>query len=117
MYIRPEHLWYFVRFLLGVGLTPHKSLTLGGLDIPISRFPDFLRSMIDGDGCIHTWIHPGNGRRQWASRISSASPVFASWLRLSIEAYFGVRGRIHVTKGKGNRHPIYMIKFGKLPAR
>lgn len=105
------------RFLLDVGLTPHKSLTLGSLNIPISRFPDFLRGMIDGDGCIHTWIHSSNGRRQWALKISSASPVFASWLRLSIEAYFGVRGRIHIGTGKGKRHPIHLIKFGKLAAQ
>jgi len=105
------------RFLQQVGLTPAKSLTLGVLNIPIQRFPDFLRGMIDGDGCILTWIHSSNGRRQWALHISSASPVFASWLKLSIETFFGVRGRMHVREGRGSRHPLYIVKFGKLPAQ
>ena len=107
----------FYRFLQEVGLTPDKSLTLGRLNIPIPYFPDFLRGMIDGDGCIFTWLHSSNRRRQWALQISSASPVFALWLKLSIEAFFGVRGRIHVRRGEGNRHPLYIIKFGKLPAQ
>jgi len=42
----------FYDFLLSVGLTPHKSLTLGSLNITENYFHDFLRGLIDGDGCI-----------------------------------------------------------------
>lgn len=104
------------RFLLSIGLTPAKSLTLGSLAIPAQNFSDFLRGVIDGDGCIRTWIHPSNGLRQWALKIASASPHFAAWLKSSIENTFSVRGRLHVFKGK-RKNPIYDIKFGKLAAQ
>lgn len=103
-------------FLLDVGLTPAKSLTLSALDVPTQQFPDFLRGMIDGDGCIRTWIHPSNGLRQWALEISSASPVFSLWLKESVEGFFGVGGRRHV-RSKKRKNPIYTIKFGKLAAQ
>lgn len=103
------------RHLLNVGLTPSKSVSLGALNLSMPHFHDFLRGLIDGDGNIHTWIHSGNGIRQWALRISSAAPVFAYWLKSLIEEFFAVRGSIHVEEGK--QHPIYTIKFGKLSAK
>lgn len=42
----------FYYWLVGIGLTPAKSLTLGPLAIPDEHFADFLRGCIDGDGCI-----------------------------------------------------------------
>lgn len=104
------------RFLQDVGLTPRKSLTLGMLRVPAQHFPDFLRGVIDGDGCIRTWIHPSNGHRQWALTITSASVVFASWLKSSIEEIFQVQGSLYVFKGK-DKNPIYTVKFGKLAAQ
>ncbi len=102
-------------FLLNVGLTPAKSLTLGPLNIRMDHFPDFLRGVIDGDGNIHTWIHSNNGIRQWALRITSASPVFTTWLKALIEDYFAVCGSVRVEKGK--LYPFHTIKFGKLTAK
>lgn len=104
------------RFLLEVGLTPRKSLTLGSLRIPMSYFPEFLRGVIDGDGCIRTWIHSHNGKRQWALQITSASPAFSWWLKSMIEEVFCVRGRLHVRE-QAQRHPVYIVKFGKLAAQ
>ncbi|MBU1091000.1 MAG: hypothetical protein KKC42_04065, partial [Candidatus Omnitrophica bacterium] len=63
----------FYDFLLSIGLTQHKSLTLGALEIPNQYFVDFLRGVIDGDGCIRGWIHPSNKREQWSLRIYSGS--------------------------------------------
>jgi hypothetical protein len=50
---------HFVRFLTALGLTPKKSLTIGPLEVPDDAFPDFLRGVIDGDGCIRTLDPPG----------------------------------------------------------
>ncbi len=102
-----------VRFLTAVGLTPRKSLTIGSLEVPDDAFPDFLRGVIDGDGSIRTWIHPGNGIQQWALKISTASPAFAAWLRSRIEESFHVRGAVH-QKRTALKHPLYDVKFGKL---
>jgi len=42
----------FYEFPLSVGLLPNKSLIVGSLEVPRERFVDFLRGLIDGDGCI-----------------------------------------------------------------
>lgn len=102
-----------VRFLAALGLGPRKSLTIGPLDVPDDMFADFLRGVIDGDGNIRTWIHSGNGVRQWALKISTASPRFAVWLQSRIDGRFRVRGALH-RKVTGRIHPIYEVKYGKL---
>lgn len=102
-----------LQFLTAVGVTPRKSFTIGPLDVPDETFPDFLRGVIDGDGSIRTWVHPGNGVRQWALKISTASPRFAVWLQSRIDGCFRVRGALH-RKATGRIHPIYEVKYGKL---
>ena len=107
----------FYSLLLEIGLKPNKSLNLGALNVPKAHFHDFLRGIIDGDGNIQTWIHSSNKRRQWALRIYSASPAFASWLKSSIEDYFAVKGSMYVEERPGSHGPLHTIKFGKLPAK
>ncbi len=107
----------FYKFLLDIGLMPRKSLTLGALKINRDYFPDFLRGIIDGDGCISTWIHRTNLNRQWSLRISSAAPLFINWLKKEIEKYFSVKGKLYKYKYKDKKNNIYILKFGKLPAK
>ncbi len=102
----------FYEFLLSIGLTPRKSLTLGELKIPTEWFSDFIRGVIDGDGCIRKWIHPSNKREQWSLRIYSASSVFIHWLKQTIEENFFAKGRIH-----GNGKGTFVLKYGKLSAQ
>ncbi len=45
------------RFLLLIGLTPRKSLTLAGVDVPDEFFDDFVRGLLDGDGSIYLRRH------------------------------------------------------------
>src|ERR1043165_5678244 len=56
----------FYRFLTSLGLTPNKSLTLGSLNIESDYLGDFLRGVIDGDGCTYNWIHKSNQHKQWS---------------------------------------------------
>lgn len=107
----------FYKFLLNIGLTQRKSLTLGKLSIPDFYFPDFLRGVIDGDGNIHTWIHNSNGNRQWALRIFSGSNKFTFWLKEMVESYFSTNGKIHISKRSNTKNPLYIIKFGKFAAK
>lgn len=102
----------FYEFLLEVGLTPGKSLTLGPLNIPGHGFIDFLRGVIDGDGGIRGWTHPTNGCEQWTLRIWSASPVFIEWMKNAVETWFSVKGRIHLSNASA-----FGLKFGKLAAQ
>lgn len=107
----------FYKYLLDIGITPKKSLTLGEIAIDRRYFSDFLRGVTDGDGCINTWVHRTNGHRQWALRITSAAPIFAQWLKNEIENCFHVRGRIYTHKYKGKKNYINVLKFGKLAAK
>jgi hypothetical protein len=100
-------------FLLNVGLKSRKSLRLSKLNVPRSYFRDFLRGVIDGDGCIRTWKHPSNGVTQWMLKIISASPPFIEWIKECCESCFKVRGKIH-SQPQSN---VYVLKYGKLAAQ
>ncbi len=43
------------RWLLKIGLFPHKTYTIGELKIPNKYFRDFLRGHLDGDGNIENY--------------------------------------------------------------
>lgn len=107
----------FYRYLLNIGLKPKKSLTLESIKVPTPYFKDFLRGVIDGDGCINTWIHKTNGNKQWCLRVHSGAPIFSKWLKQEIEKYFGVKGKLYSRLVKNRRNPIFDVKFGKLAAK
>jgi hypothetical protein len=104
----------FYDFLLSIGLTPNKSLSLHAVKVPRQYFFDFARGLIDGDGCIRSWIHPSNKREQWSLRIYSGSAEFLEWLRLSIESILKAKGKVHRHNDSGGCH---VLKFGKMAAR
>ena len=105
------------KYLLSIGLTPKKSLTLGKIKIDQIYFVDFLRGIVDGDGCISTWVHKTNLHRQWSLRITSAAPIFIKWLKKEIEKYFSVKGKLYKYRYKDKKNDIYILKFGKLPTK
>ena len=106
----------FYKFLLNVGLTPKKSLTLDKIDVPDKYFKDFLRGVIDGDGSISSWIHKSNRNIQWSSRIFSGSKLFINWLKEKTEKQFKIKGKLHISK-KINTNPLYTLKFGKFSTK
>lgn len=107
----------FYEFLLNVGLTPQKSLTLGKIKIDPHYFSHFLRGVIDGDGCICTWRHRTNFHRQWSLRITSAAPAFIKWLKKEIERCFCVKGKLYSYRYKDKKNDILILKFGKLATK
>jgi hypothetical protein len=107
----------FYQYLCKIGLSPKKSLILEEIAVNQRYFRDFLRGVIDGDGCISTWIHRGNGHRQWSLRIVSGAKIFSHWLKKEVEDFFGVQGRLYVRREKGRKNPLYLLKFGKLAAK
>lgn len=101
-------------FLLSVGLTPCKSLTLKNLKIDEKYFNDFLRGLIDGDGCIRRWFHPTNYNQQWSLRIYSGSKEFIEWLESAINKLYKVKGGLY----RGNKNTkLNILKYGKMAAR
>ena len=107
----------FYKYLLEIGLTPNKSLTLGVLKIDEVYFHDFLRGVIDGDGSINSWIHKTNRHEQWALRIISGSFKFIGWLQKMSFQYFNAIGRVHVYPKRAHHNELYVLKFGKIAAK
>lgn len=104
----------FYEFLLSIGLKPCKSLTLQELSVSKNYFCDFLRGLVDGDGCIRRWRHTTNFGEQWSLRIYSGSRNFLEWLAIRIRDYLQARGKIHWNDKRGT---TYVLKFGKMAAR
>jgi len=100
----------FFRFLLGIGLTPAKTKTIGSLDIPKKYFFDFLRGHHDGDGCFYSYWDP-----RWKSSFMyyltfiSSSERHLIWMRSNLMKYIGVKGTINSIAGGS----MYQLRFAK----
>jgi 6-phosphofructokinase len=103
----------FYDFLLSIGLTPKKSLTMGKLKIPSKYFFDFLRGCFDGDGCFYSYWDP-----RWRSSymfyltFSSASKNHIDWLRDELKNRLYVLGHI----GKDGKSSTFQLKYAKKEA-
>ncbi len=104
---------FFYDFLLSIGLTPNKSLTIGKLDIPDKYFFDFLRGCFDGDGSFYSYWDP-----RWKSshmfylEFVSASESHIDWLQNELENQTKVKGHI-VQDG---RRRTFQLKYAKKEA-
>lgn len=104
----------FYNFLLSIGLTNKKSLTMGKLEIPDEYFFDFLRGCFDGDGCTYSYWDP-----RWRSsfmfylEFSSGSKNFVNWIRGQVQKKLGAGGHITLTKKKNTN---YQLKYAKKEA-
>lgn len=104
----------FWGFLIGIGITPAKSKTIGELKIPKKYFFDFLRGSHDGDGSFHSYWDP-----RWRSSFmyylifGSASKEHLLWIQSTIRRLLGVSG--HIT-GRGRERTVYQLKYAKKEA-
>jgi hypothetical protein len=100
----------FYDFLLSIGLTPRKSLTMGKLSIPDEYFFDFLRGCLDGDGCFYSYWDP-----RWRSshmfylEFVSASIKHIEWLRKTLKDVLNVNGHV-VSDGRKRAHQLKYAK-------
>lgn len=105
---------FFYDFLLSIGLTPKKSLTMGKLKIPDKYFFDFLRGCFDGDGCFYSYWDP-----RWRSShmfyltFGSASRTHILWLQEEIYKSLVIKGHISKSQRKGS---IYSLRYAKKEA-
>mgnify|MGYP001604621367 FL=1 len=85
----------FYRFLVSLGLSPHKSNTIKKVKIPDRYFTDFLRGCLDGDGCTFSFFS-----KKWQKSLvfymsfASGSLFFLEWIKKSIDRLYGAKGAI-----------------------
>lgn len=85
----------FYKWLLSIGLTPKKSLTLKALKIPDEYFFHFLRGCLDGDGNILRYmdkVFPKSERLY--VRFYCASMDHSQWMQKTIERLSNLKGKV-----------------------
>ena len=114
--------WYdrsLYQWLLQIGLTPAKSLTLSPLHVPDEHFADFFRGCIDGDGSILVYTdryHATTCDRYVYERlylsIVSASSAFIDWLQATVYRLTHAEGSITV-RTRAGAHAAWTLRYSK----
>jgi len=100
----------FYGFLLGIGLLPRKSKTIGMIEVPDKYIWDFLRGHLDGDGTFYSYWDPRwHSSFMFYTEFISASRHHIDWLRGLLNKKIGLRG--HIARD-GNKS-IYQLKYAK----
>lgn len=96
------------KWLLDIGLMPHKTKIIGQIKIPNQYFFDFLRGHFDGDGsCYGYWDKRWRNSFVFYIYFHSASLPSIKWLRQNLKKLLGVWGSISFTSGE------WRIKYAK----
>ena len=108
------------RWLLTIGLTPWKSLTLGALGVPEHLLPHLVRGLLDGDGTILNRVNRADTSRRddyyWEClqvKFASASLDHLRWLRERLRSALGIEGYLRTETGRPGRHPLSVLRYGK----
>lgn len=105
---------FLYQFLLSIGLTPRKSLTIGVVAVPDPYFFDFLRGVFDGDGSFYSYYD-----KRWRSsfmfylNFTSASPAHIVWLQATITRLLGVFGHVSRTRATADRSGVETLRYAK----
>ncbi len=96
--------------LLGLGMYPDKSLTIGFPNIPSGYLSHFVRGYFDGDGCVYLEKAKGLTQKSILKRLSiiftSGSSEFITGLRENLEKILGIsQGKVYY----GNR--AYRLRY------
>ena len=103
----------FYKFLLNIGLSPAKSLTLGAVEIPDKYFIDYLRGYFDGDGSSYSYFDP-KFKKSFRFYISftSGSRTYIDWFRAELHRKMGVKGYI----SHNHNNAYIQLKYAKKEA-
>ncbi len=100
----------FYRWLLTIGITPHKSKTINEIKIPGKYFFDFLRGHFDGDGCCYSyWDKRWRSSFMFYITFASASEKHIDWLRKRVKHFSGVNGFISKTA----KNDFFQLRYAK----
>jgi hypothetical protein len=100
----------FYKWLLRIGITPHKSKTIADIKIPDKYFFDFLRGHFDGDGCCFSyWDKRWHSSFMFYLTFVSASEKHISWLKAKIKEFTNVNGYL----GRSQKSSVYQLRYAK----
>ncbi|MGH2406154.1 MAG: hypothetical protein ACRDGN_17100, partial [bacterium] len=114
----------FCDWLIGIGVTPRKTHTIGSITVPDSLFADFLRGHLDGDGSIITYVDHYNTKlkasyvyQRLYVKFVSASRAHVEWLRASMKRILGIDGYLTVQRrAEGQRAALFGLCLAKRDA-
>ena len=114
----------FYRWLMDIGLTPRKSLTIGGLSVPPALLVPLARGLFDGDGSISNFTHAPTRtvapeyryERLWVF-FSSGSRAHLEWLRGLLRTELGLESYLEVQKARPEKNEFYRLKLGNHGSR
>jgi hypothetical protein len=93
--------------LIGLGLSPRKSLKMRFPKVSSSVLSFFIRGYFDGDGCVNVWQREG-----YASQLkvifTSGSEQYLAKLRLRLSDYLSIKGG---SFARGER--AFRLRYGK----
>jgi hypothetical protein len=108
------------RWLLTVGVTPRKSLTLGPLNVPDDLILECARGLMDGDGDITNFTHAATKKAYPDYRyerivlgFNSASRAHLEWLRAKLEPHAEAPGWLGIKAATSKRHEFVTLRYGK----
>ena len=109
----------FYDWLVTIGLTPAKSLTLRPLRVPDIHFADFFRGCVDGDGSVLVYTDRYHTRkneryvyeRLYVSLVSASRP-FIEWMQGSVCRLTALCGSVTVTASR-SPNPMWKLRYAK----
>ena len=111
----------FCRWLMTIGISERKSLTIGPIAVPDEHLLTLARGLLDGDGSIlNKRARADVGRRDdyyWEylqTRFVCASRPHLEWLREHLMRSLGVDGLIVTRAARGRKHACYTLRYGKI---
>lgn len=108
------------RWLLSIGLSPRKSLTLGAIDVPDEHLLSLTRGLLDGDGTILNRTYRADTRAPrpyyWEylqTKFVSASRAHLAWLATALARVARISGYLHQNGTTTAGNTMYELRYGK----
>ena len=109
------------RWFQSIGLTPRKSLTLGGFNMPDAFLAPLLRGLFDGDGSLENFVgrptvrtYPNYTYERLHVCFNSASRAHLEWIQARVKDVYELNGRIEQLPKVEGKHDFFRLKYGKL---
>lgn len=108
-----------LHWLVSIGITPRKSLTIGAINVPDEFLLAVVRGLLDGDGSVRNyWYTVPKGTRPYealAVLFHSASPRHLQWLQRELARQHSFRGALF--RKKQSPHDMWVLKYATTEAR